>query len=143
MKDVLEFLAVFVAGPLLGVEFAVAAFVNPMLAPLSDDAFSTARRASGRLLGAVMPFWYVAALALLIAVAVVSHSALVIAATVAMLAVQLLTVTVLVPINNRIARWEPGDEAPRRLAARWDRLHWVRVSVLAAVFVLAVVAVVR
>ena len=47
----------------------------------------------------------------------------------------LLTVTVLVPINNRIAAWRSVDDVDRDLAGRWDRLHWVRVGLLAAMFV--------
>ena len=62
-------------------------------------------------------------MALLIATWATSHSALVIASAAVMVAVVLLSVTTLVPINNRIGRWEPGSAAPRQLAARWDRLH--------------------
>jgi hypothetical protein len=58
-----------------------------------------------------------------------------------MAAVVLLTVTMLVPINNRIAKWPVTGEVSRELAARWDRLHWLRVVLLSALFALLAVAV--
>lgn len=58
-----------------------------------------------------------------------------------MAAVVLLTVTMLVPINNRIAQWPATGELSRELAARWDRLHRLRVAVLALLFVVLTVAV--
>jgi hypothetical protein len=58
-----------------------------------------------------------------------------------MAAVVLLTVTMLVPINNRIARWPASGEISRGLAVRWDRLHWLRVGVLVVLFVVLAVAV--
>jgi Domain of unknown function (DUF1772) len=46
----------------------------------------------------------------------------------------------LVPINNRIAAWPAAGELSRELANRWDRLHWVRVAILAVLFVVLAVA---
>jgi len=52
------------------------------------------------------------------------------------------TVTILVPINNRIASWEtstpPADW--KRYRSRWDLLHRWRVVVLTTAFVLLIVA---
>jgi hypothetical protein len=45
-----------------------------------------------------------------------------------------MTVTLMVPINNRIGRWT--DAADRDLARRWDRLHWLRIALLLAMVVL-------
>jgi hypothetical protein len=141
MEEIVEILAVAIAGPMVGVEIAVAAFANPIFARLPDDAFRMARSSSSRLLGRVMPFWYAATLALLIAVAVVTRNWLAIVAAGVMAAVLLMTVTVLVPINNRIAAAAPEEGAPRELAARWDRLHWLRVGLLVVLFVLLAIAV--
>jgi Domain of unknown function (DUF1772) len=58
-----------------------------------------------------------------------------------MAGVVLFTVTVLVPINSRIAAWPATGEVSRELAARWDRLHWLRVAVLMSLFGLLTVAV--
>jgi hypothetical protein len=86
-------------------------------------------------LGKVMPFWYIAALVMLIVAAVITSGEwLVTVAAVLMAMVVLLTVTMLVPINNRIGAWT--DAADRDLARRWDRLHWLRVGLLVVVLVL-------
>lgn len=138
MKEIVEILAVLVVGSMVGSEFAVAAFVHPLVGRLSDDAFRAARSDSSRVLGRVMPFWYLAALALLVATAVVTRTWLIGIGAGLMACVVLLTVAVMVPINNRIAGWSAGGELSRRLAARWDRLHWLRVLMLAALFVLLV-----
>src|ERR1700730_12476265 len=53
-------------GLLIGAEFAVSAFVNPVLFKLSLAARAEATRFFGRLLGTVMPFWYIASLLLLL-----------------------------------------------------------------------------
>jgi hypothetical protein len=50
------------------------------------------------------------------------------------------TVTTLVPINNRIVAWRGSGEVSRELASRWDRLHWFRVGVLVLIFGLLTVA---
>jgi hypothetical protein len=54
----------------------------------------------------------------------------------------LLTVTVLVPINNRIGAWRSNDDVDRDLAGRWDRLHWLRVGMLVAMFAVLAIGVV-
>jgi len=82
-----------------------------------------------------MPFWYIGTLVVLIAGAVLSHDVLAVAAAALMGAAVLLTVTVLVPINNRIGAWRSDDDVNHDLAGRWDRLHWVRVGLLVAMYV--------
>ncbi|MDV3127662.1 DUF1772 domain-containing protein [Mycobacterium sp. 21AC1] len=143
MEEIVQILAVIVTGPLLGVEFGVAAFTNPILRRLPDAAYWQARGTGAGILGTAMPFWYIGAVALLIAAATWSPGPLLITAVVLMGLVMLLSVTTLVPINNRVAAGIGGDEDPdqlHELARRWDRLHWVRVALLAAAFVLLVVA---
>ncbi|WP_285029191.1 DUF1772 domain-containing protein [Mycolicibacterium sp. lyk4-40-TYG-92] len=140
MEHIAQVLTVVVVGALVGVEFGVAAFTNPVLERLPDEAYRQARAAGSRILGTVMPFWYAAAAALLVADAVLAPATGAIAAVVLMAVVMVLTLTTLVPINNRVAAWAGAgsDEAPtsRDLARRWDRLHWVRVALLLAIFVL-------
>jgi uncharacterized iron-regulated membrane protein len=140
VQQIIEVLAVLVVGPMVGSEFAVAAFVNPIVGRLPDDAFRTARSDSSRLLGKVMPFWYIASLGLLAAAAVVAHSRLIGIAAGLMAVVVVLTVALMVPINNRIAAWSTNGAPSRELAARWDRLHALRVTLLAALFVLLAAA---
>lgn len=138
MTAIVEILAVLVLGTLVGAEFAVAAFFHPVLRRLSDDAFRPARGDGARLLGRVMPLWYLASLALLVAAAAVvaGPQRWLIGIGVGLMAgVALMSVAVMVPINNRIA----AGEVSRPLAARWDRLQWLRVTILAAMFVLLVI----
>ncbi|ORV14915.1 DUF1772 domain-containing protein [Mycobacterium celatum] len=125
---------------MVGVEFAVAAFAHPIFAGLPDDAFRAARSDASRLLGRVMPFWYAGSLVPLVLVTAVTRSWFTGIAAVLMTAVVLLTVTVLVPINNRIGAWSATGEVSRELARRWDRLHWLRVAIMVAIFALLTAA---
>ena len=134
MREIIEMIALVIAGPMVGVEIAVGAFTNPMLGRLPDDAFRQARSDGGRVLGKVMPFWYIATLVVLIAAAVVTREWLIVAAAAVLAVVVLMTVTLMVPINNRIGRWT--DAPDRDLARRWDRLHWLRIALLLAMVVL-------
>ncbi|WP_409436423.1 anthrone oxygenase family protein [Mycobacterium sp. SMC-14] len=145
MKQIVEILALVVVGTLVGAEFAVAAFFRPILERLPDDAYWVARGDGAGLLGKVMPFWYLASFALLLGVAAVAGSQrwLIGAGAILMVAVVLLSVVVLVPINNKIAAWRAPDEVSRVLAARWDRLHWLRVAMLAVIFALLAIGVVQ
>lgn len=146
MKEIVQILAVIATGPLLGVEFGVAAFTNPILHRLPDAAYRQARGTGAKILGTAMPFWYMAAVALMIAAAVFRPAPLLIAPVVLMVLVILLTLTTLVPINNRVAAGFGGDDAGEdpgqfhELVRRWDRLHWLRVGLLAAAFVCLVLA---
>jgi hypothetical protein len=145
MNDILDALAVVITGPMVGVELAVAVFFNPLIARLPDDAFRAARGRAARVLGAVMPFWYIGAL-LLLGVAAMragggTRAWLCGGAAALLAAVILLTVTMLVPINNRIAKWPITGDVSRELAARWDRLHQVRVAVLLVLFAMLAIAV--
>ncbi|MCV7025845.1 DUF1772 domain-containing protein [Mycolicibacterium novocastrense] len=142
MDAIVHVLALLIVGPLVGVELAVAVFLNPVLGRLPDEAFAQARSDSGRVLGKVMPFWYAAALVVLIAAAVLLRTDwLFITAALTMALAVVATVALMVPINNRIGRWSSGADVDRGLARQWDRLHWRRVALLVVVFGLAVVAV--
>jgi hypothetical protein len=135
MEHVIAIVALVITGPLVGVELGVAAFTNPLVSKLPDEAYRVFRSGGGRLLGALMPFWYVGTLVVLIALAVLTRDVLAITAVALMGVALLLTVTVLVPINNRIGAWRSDNDVNRDLASRWDRLHWVRVGLLVAMFV--------
>ncbi|HEY4381017.1 MAG TPA: DUF1772 domain-containing protein [Acidobacteriaceae bacterium] len=134
-------------GLLIGVEFAVSAFINPILAKLEAGARAEAVGMFARRLGFVMPFWYVGSLLLLLAGAVLRwHGAggsLLLAACAIWVAVIVATLLVLVPINNRIGRLDakafPAEA--QREHRTWDRWHRVRVAALAAAAVCFLVAV--
>ncbi len=138
MERTLELVAFLLVGPLVGIELGVAAVTNPLVARLADGPYRQVRSEGSRLLGFVMPFWYIAALLALIATAFVSGERTIVGAVVVMALVMLLSVAVLVPINNRIGRWSTDADVNRELARRWDRLHWLRVVLLIAMFVLLV-----
>lgn len=140
MERVVWIVALVVTGPLVGIELGVAAVVGPLAAKLPDSGFRVIRSGGSRWLGALMPFWYISAMALLVAVAVIHAGGPVIAAVVVMAAAILLTVTILVPINNRVGRWRTDDDVDRGLTTRWDAFHWLRVAMLAAVFVLLAIS---
>jgi hypothetical protein len=141
MEHVIAIVALVLTGPLVGVELGVAAFTNPLAAKLPDDAYRVIRSGGSRLLGVLMPFWYIGSLVAIVASAVLTRDVLAIVAVALMGVAILLTVTVLVPINNRIGAWRSNDDVNRALAGRWDRLHGVRVGLLVAMFVLLAIGV--
>ncbi|KUH95711.1 DUF1772 domain-containing protein [Mycobacterium sp. IS-3022] len=142
MREIIEIAALLIAGPMVGVEIAVAAFTNPVFNRLPDGAFRQARADGSRVLGRVMPFWYIATLAVLVVAAVILRPAWLVTAAAALMAVVvLMTVTLMVPINNRIGRWSDADDVDRDLARRWDRLHGLRVGLLIVLYALLVISV--
>jgi len=133
-----------VAGVMAGNEFAVAAFIHPQLHKLADRAHSQTASLLAASLGKAMPLWYALALALILGAAFehrpVSHGPglLIASAAVLWVATILFTVTMLVPINNRIATMNPEQPHQGWLQdrARWDQLHRVRVALLIGALIL-------
>lgn len=134
---------------LIGTEFAVSAFVNPVLWKLDEFAQATAIRMFARKLGTVMPFWYVGCQVLLACVWVVGrggmHANLLLIAIAIWAVVIVLTLLFLVPINNRMAKLDPQSflAESRRAHHTWDAMHRARVAALTAAFVCLVAANVR
>jgi uncharacterized membrane protein len=133
-----------VAGLMVGNEFAVASFVHPQLRKLKDGAHAQTASLLAGTLGKAMPAWYGIAL-LLILGAAFEHRPLstgpglfLLMAAVLWAGIILFTITLLVPINNRIAGVDP--EHPYncfwRDRIRWDHLHQTRVALLFMAFVL-------
>jgi hypothetical protein len=130
---------IFVAGTMVGNEFAIAAFVHPQLGKLNDKEHAHAAALLAAILGKVMPLWYGLTLALIASAAFehkpisngpgiyIAFAAILWAATI------IFTITMLVPINNRIAKMNPQNPYDGWLydRARWDRLHRLRVILLA------------
>lgn len=146
MPSVLAVLTATVVGLMVGVEFAVAFVINPILLRLPAGASLAARADGGRMLGRVMPFWYVGSLILTAALTAVTWGTP--TATAALVAALLLAVSVimsvvlLVPVNNRSRTWtaERHPDDWREQQQRWDRMHYARVAIIVASFVLVVVA---
>ena len=135
-----------VVGVMVGVEFAVAVFVGPILRRLPVGSWIEASADGARVLGRVMPIWYIGSLLLTAGLAAATWGrpagdAAVAAA--ALLGVSVvMSVTLLVPINNRSATWT-ADHHPadwREQHQRWDRLHYARLAVIIAGLVLIFVA---
>jgi uncharacterized membrane protein len=148
MVTTLAVITATVVGVMVGVEFAVAVFVNPMLLRLPAGPSLEARADGGRVLGRVMPFWYVGSLLLEAWLGAVkwggpAGAGAAAVAAAALLAVSVvMSITLLVPINNRSVTWTADDHPAdwREQHQRWDRLHYARVAVLVAAFVLTLVA---
>jgi uncharacterized membrane protein len=143
--DVLGVVTVVAVGLLVGVEFAVAVFVNPMFDRLPADAGLAARSDGARVLGRVLPFWYSGAIVLGVVWLVLAWGrpgvVPVGVATALLVAAVVVSITLLVPINDRVKTWSAGD-APsdwRAQVGRWDRLHHGRVGLLVTAFALVAV----
>ncbi|OIV38296.1 hypothetical protein BIV57_06425 [Mangrovactinospora gilvigrisea] len=148
MLNALEVVTVVVTGVMVGVEFAVATVLNRIFAGLGAEAELAGRAHGGRMLGRLMPFWYFTALglsAIWAGFAWGDHGAGLVVAAAAMLVVSvLMSVLVLVPINNQSKNWTPetAPENSRELAHKWDVYHYFRVTVIIAAFALQVCALV-
>jgi Anthrone oxygenase len=137
VHQVIDLLAVLVTVLLTGSELAIGVFVHPVLSKLQDAAHAEAAKPLARLLGRVMPFWYAAALLLvvvsLLARAVGTWSWWACLSSAALLAVTVpFSLICLVPINNRVAAWDlnalPADWKSDR--KRWDQYHAIRIVIL-------------
>ena len=136
----LDVIAIGSIGSVVGVEFAVSCFINPVIQELDDAARGEALRRFAALLGKVMPFWYGGNLVLLMVEAYLRRHTVVLpwmlGAVVVWAAVIVGTIAVLVPINNRVAASTgPMPEGLQREHRRWDMLHRWRVVLLVAAMV--------
>lgn len=133
MELILSIVTTMCIGLMIGTEFAVSAFVNPILEKLDDSAQAYATRLFARKLGTVMPFWYGLNLVLLIGETITLRQhpgiSLLAAADIIWIVVIVLTLILLVPINNRIANMDSATftASLRREHTRWDTLHRWRV----------------
>ncbi|MFJ9631152.1 anthrone oxygenase family protein [Streptomyces sp. NPDC101175] len=142
MLTALEVFTTVVVGVMVGVEFSVAFVMNRIFDALPEDSGQLGRAHGGRMLGAVMPFWYIGSLVLsaVWAVAEWNHSGagagLVVTAAGLLIVSVLMSILLLVPINNRGKTWTPENRPAdwKEQLNRWDRYHYVRVAVIVAAF---------
>ena len=138
---ILDILSIVCIGLMIGTEFAVSAFINPVLSQLDPEAEAQATSLFARKLGFVMPFWYVLNFLLLMAEAVVHRhgtgTALLATASTLWVIVIIFTLLILVPIHNRIIAMssEGYSDKLRQQHARWDMHHRWRVAALSAAMV--------
>ncbi|WP_432846975.1 anthrone oxygenase family protein [Amycolatopsis sp. CA-161197] len=146
MLSALEVFTTVVVGLMVGVEFSVAFVINRILDGLPDDSGQLGRAHGGRMLGALMPFWYIGSLVLsaVWAVAGWQHpgTGLVVIGAALLIVSVLMSVLLLVPINNRGKTWTPENRPAdwKEQMNRWDRFHYARVGVLVAAFAVLVTA---
>jgi uncharacterized membrane protein len=146
MLDALEVVATVVVGVMVGVEFSVAFVINPILNALPEDSGQLGHAHGGRMLGAVMPVWYLSSLALVAVWAIAGwhdhDTGLVVTAGALLILSVIMSVLLLVPINNRSKTWTPENrpEDWKEQLNRWNRFHYVRVAVIIAAFAMLVAA---
>ena len=146
MLNALKVFTTVEVGVMVGVEFAVAVVLNRIFNALPEDAGQLGRAHGGRMLGAVMPFWYIGSLVLSAVWAIAGwhrHGAgLVVIAAALLIVSVLMSVLLLVPINNRSKTWTPENrpEDWKEQSNRWDRYHYARVAVIIAAFALLAAA---
>ncbi|WP_371778075.1 anthrone oxygenase family protein [Streptosporangium subroseum] len=146
MLTALEVITIVVVGVMVGVEFSVAFVINRILNALPEDSGQLGRAHGGRMLGAVMPVWYLTSLALVAVWAVVGWhqhgTGLVVTAGALLILSVIMSLLLLVPINNRSKTWTPDNRPAdwKEQTNRWDRFHYVRVAVIIAAFALLVAA---
>ncbi|HYK37680.1 anthrone oxygenase family protein [Alloacidobacterium sp.] len=132
-----DIITILCIGLMVGTEFAVSAFINPVVWQLEETTQAKILSLFARLLGKVMPFWYALSLVLmLIETYLRRHEpalpSLLTAAGIWIAAI-IFSITVLVPINNRIAALEDGW---RQQNKHWDTLHRWRIFLLVAAMAL-------
>lgn len=137
---ILDILSIVSIGLLVGAEFTVSAFINPILGQLEPAENAHVTSLFARKLGFVMPFWYGLSFLLLVAEVVVHrHTGTAFLATASAIwgCAILFSVLVLVPINNRIIAMTPDgySDQLKQQHTRWDMLHRWRVLALGAAMV--------
>ena len=141
MHMILDLLSIVSIGLMVGTEFAVSAFINPVLAKLEPGAEAQATSLFARTLGRAMPFWYGLNLLLMIMEGVIhrhdSGLGWLAAAPIVWIAVIVFTLLILVPINNRIAAVDTTafSEELRLGHTKWDVLHRWRVLALSVAMI--------
>lgn len=148
MLNALEVFTTVAVGLMVGVEFSVAVILSRILNALPGDSAQLGHAHGGRMLGALMPFWYIGSLILSAVWAVArwhDHGAgLVVAASALLILSVIMSILLLVPINNQNKTWTPENRPAdwKQQLNRWNRYHYVRVAVIVTAFTLLVTALV-
>jgi uncharacterized membrane protein len=140
----LNIATVFLVLSLVGVEFSVAAFVDPSVWRLEPEPQLQLLSRLASALGKVMPVWYpVSALLLGFQTWLYWRTTgrdVLLTATVLWLIASVGSIVFLVPLNTRVAN---GDADWQRIHRIWDKRHRVRTAVLAIAAVMVLYVVVR
>lgn len=145
MAHFLSIATIVSMGLMIGAELTVWAFINPVLWKLDEPARAKAVGLFAARLGKAMPFWYAGNFVLLLIELIFvrgrADECLLGAASGIWVAVIILTLIFLVPINNRLARATLSTDEAHRQQQRWDALHRARVVALDVAFVLLLLGV--
>jgi Ca2+/Na+ antiporter len=130
IRSVVVLLAIFVTGLLAGVMLGVA-MEQQTAQKLPEAAWTLRQQNNDALFRKVMPFTFITMMLLLIVLIFLLHgcSRVVMAvATVAALAVIIVTAGWEVSINNEIVEWTPGNAPADWMSTqdKWLHNHWVR-----------------
>ncbi|WP_406213031.1 anthrone oxygenase family protein [Streptomyces canus] len=142
MLNALGVVTTVVVGLMVGVEFCVVFIMGRILNALPEDSGQLGHAHGGRMLGTLMPFWYIGSLVLSAIWAVAGwhhHGARLVATAAGLLIVSVvMSILLLVPINNRNRTWTPENRPAdwKEQLDRWERYHYVRVAVIVAAFAL-------
>ncbi|MEU5520604.1 DUF1772 domain-containing protein [Streptomyces sp. NPDC047860] len=142
MLNALQVFTTVFVGVMVGVEFSVAFVINRILDALPEDSGQLGRAHGGRMLGAVMPVWYITSLVLVAVWAIAGRdhegTGLVVTAGGLLILSVIMSLLLLVPINNRGKTWTPENRPAdwKEQMNRWDRYHYVRVAVIITAFAL-------
>lgn len=147
MTSFLGIVTTLCIGLMIGTEFSVSAFINPVLQKLDNGTRLAIIRLFAAKLGFAMPFWYALGFLLLLAEAFLFRHQpqlpLLGTAAVIWAAVIVLTLLFLVPINNRLAKLSPDAPASAALSehSKWDSMHRIRVAALTTAMTLFLIAI--
>jgi uncharacterized membrane protein len=125
-------------GLLVGSELFLTAFTNPVLGELDEPARLKAAHLLTARAATPLPLWNVLGLVLLIVQAVVHRHepgfSLLVAASVLWAAAAAFTLTLMLPLNSRLARADSASSPKQSLLdyKRWSARHLPRLLVLAA-----------
>jgi hypothetical protein len=144
----LDVLTILCAGLMIGNELTVSLFINPVVWKLDDSSQAKALSLFAGLLGKVMPFWYALCLVfMMVETYVRRHQAgvtLLLIAVAIWIAIIVYTVTILLPINNRIARLTGAlPQGWREEDKKWDMYHRWRILSLVVAMVCLVSGILR
>jgi Domain of unknown function (DUF1772) len=140
--QILFLILILSTATLLGNEFGVGVFVHPAMSRADHERFLPAIQVLAALFGRIMPFWMAATVLLHLILLGLSwdwpaaHTVLLLTATLLWVAIIVFSLIGPVPINDRVKAWDPqklpADWQEQR--RRWDRLHAVRVVMIALAF---------
>ena len=149
MTIAFDVLTITLAGLMVGVELAIAAFVHPVLWRMEERIHAQTAAALARTMATVMPAWYTLTLLLTIAVVWEHHTLptsrgpllLLIAATLGWCLAIALTLSRFLPLSEGLVKMDPDMPHREWLVerSRWDGLHrWRIILLLASLAMLSV-----